>query len=673
MNKLTSNFNPDLHSFGKFDPKDCRPGYNKSAPSTDLPSRKFPGGFYLCFFTVFMTALGLPLRAADLQLASYFSDHMVLQRDQPICVWGTSAAHAVIQVKLGSDSTETTAASDGHWQVFLKPLPAGGPDLLQASSAGSTVKLDDVLMGDVWLCSGQSNMQMPVKECASAEQAATLAYRPELRLCSVGKGWNAKPQFSADIKWQTGTPDSERNFSAVAYFFACELLKDDAFTNVPIGVIDSSFGGTTCEGWIPQTALAGFDSKDLHDSMFGIKPSMLYNAMIAPLGQTGLKGVIWYQGESNSGHPDTYPQLLSTMIAQWRQQFDRSELPFFIIQLPDYASQWDGFYWPWEREAQAQVAKTIPDTALVVGIETTDGFDLHPKQKLEIGRRTALRVRHDVYQESIVAQGPVFRQATIESSAIRVKFDTGGDGLASSSTNGVDGFAVAGDDGGYRFAQARIDGDSVIVHCDQVPRPKTVRYAWTGVPHSTLINRAGLPAAPFRTDDFPPANIEVQLQPVSRHVTTAAYEVTVDGDGRVTSLVVQGVQFISNAPGMSGATSIPVMFGNRSLAEIDELGPDLLSCRDADLIFLLHFDEYSMSWTFTNLGKDKMQFNIAVSPLVKISQAGNSETVSLGCRNVSFDITGIGSVSGPSDGQVLRLDIPGKSSKEIQFQMGRAD
>ena len=666
-------FNPALRPFASFEPKDFRSGRDRFTPSTNLHTRKLFGGPYLFLFAILMTAVGLPVRAADLKLASYFSDHMVLQRDQPICVWGTGTANAVIQVKLGSDSAEATAAPDGHWQVLLKPLPAGGPYLLQTTSASGAVKLSDVLVGDVWLCSGQSNMQMPVKECVPAEQATTLAHRPELRLCTVGKGWNAKPQLSADIKWQVCTPDAALNFSAVGFFFASELLRDDALTNVPIGVIDSSFGGTTCEGWIPQTALANFNPKDLHDSMFGIKPSMLYNAMIAPLGQTALKGVIWYQGESNSGHPDTYPQLLSTMIAQWRHQFNRPELPFFIIQLPDYASQWDGFYWPWEREAQAQVVKSTPHTALVVGINTTDGFNLHPKQKLEIGRRTALVVRHDVYQENIVAQGPVFLEATIDGSAIRVKFDTGGDGLASSSTNGVAGFAVAGDDGVYRFARAKIEGDSVIVHCNQVPLPKTVRYAWTGVPHSTLINRAGLPAAPFRTDDFPPANIEVQLQPVSRHVTTAAYDVAVDGDGRVTSLIVHGVQFISNAPGMSGATSIPVMFGNRSMADIEELGPNLLSCRDTDLTFLLQFDENSMGWTLTNRGKDKIQFNIAVSPLVKVSQVGNSETVRLGCRNVAFDITGIDSVYGPADGKVLRVEVPGKSSKEIQFQMGRAE
>jgi sialate O-acetylesterase len=637
---------------------------------------KHQPAFFMAVFnhSVIVVALLLSLIAtpmhASVKLASFFSDHMVLQRDRKICIWGIGDANASVEVSIASQRVSTVVATNGSWKVYLEPMVAGGPYILTASLGKNTNTINDVLYGDIWLCSGQSNMQFPVKESAASEQESTPAHRPQLRLCTVSKTWKAEPQSSADIMWQVCTPESARDFSAVAYYFACQLLQDPALANVPIGVIDSSFGGTTCEGWIPQTALAGFDPKILHNSMFGIKPSMLYNAMIAPLGNTPIKGVVWYQGESNSAHPDTYPRLLSTLIAEWRKQFNTPDLPFFIVQLPDYASQWEGFYWPWEREAQAQVAKSVSNTTLAVGIETTDGFNLHPKQKLEIARRTAFLVRRDVYNENIVASGPTFKAASVEGATIRVTFDASGNHLASRSTNNeVRGFAVAGDDGIYRFANARIDGESVIVHCDQVPAPKTVRYAWTGVPDSTLVNEAGLPAAPFRTDDFPYSNVEVQKEPVSHQVTTSAYEIRLDGNGQVTSLAVRGAQFLSNEPGMAGGTSIPAKFGQRSLPDIQNLGSELLSCSDGSVTFMLQFKETDMVWTITNPGKDEIEFNIALSSQVAVNQLTNSEPLTLIHKRSSLTISGINSVSDSENGKVLQVVVKGKSSRQLVLNM----
>src|ERR1039458_5513336 len=379
-------------------------------------------------------SLATSLHAAELKLASFFGDHIVLQRERPICVWGDGETNAQVRVSLATREDAATVGSDGHWQVRLEPLPAGGPYRLSISSGSRTIVLNDILLGDVWLCSGQSNMQMPVKECAPPEQEATLAERPRLRLCAVAKGSNAKPQTGADIRWRTCMAETARDCSAVGYFFACELLKDPKLADLPIGLIDSSFGGTACEGWIPQAALAGFSPDQLHDSMFGLKPAALYNAMIAPLGHAGLKGVLWYQGESNSAHPATYPRLFATLAAEWRKQFEDPQLPFFVVQLPEYVKLWEGFYWPWEREAQAEAVRAVPHSALVLALNTTDGFDLHPNQKLEIGRgqrrmdpreigrRRALQVRHDVYREDIVADGPIFRDAQPEGSTVRVRF-----------------------------------------------------------------------------------------------------------------------------------------------------------------------------------------------------------------------------------------------------------
>jgi sialate O-acetylesterase len=617
---------------------------------------------------VLLASVIMPVQAAGLKLAPYFGDHMVLQRDRKICVWGTGEPGAKVEADIASQEVATKVGPDGHWKVYFQPMSAGGPYTLTATSEHQILTLSDVLCGDVWLCSGQSNMQMPVKECVPREQQTALESHPKLRLCTVGKGWNAKPQFSADFQWRICTPDSARNFSAVAYFFADELLKDKALTQVPIGVIDSSYGGTTCEGWIPQPALAAFKPDELHKSIFGIKPAMLYNAMIAPLSGAVFKGVVWYQGESNSGHPDTYPRLLSTMISEWRRLFVEPNLPFYIVQLPDYASQWDGFYWPWLREAQAKVAQTTPHTTLVVGIDTTDGFNLHPKTKLEIGRRISLAVRHTVYHENIVASGPTFQSAKIEGSSIRVEFDTHGDGLSNSLPGNVRGFAVAGRDGIYHFSDARIEGDSVVVQCNEVPVPQTVRYAWTGVPDSTLVNEAGLPATPFRTDDFPCSNVEVQREPISHQVTTPAYTIVVSGEGMVTSLSVGNAQFVSNDPGMSGGSSIPGIFGNVDLPDIKEVGPKLLSCGDGDFTFLLNFEKSGMRWDFFNRGKNGVKFNLALSPQVTITQQKGGNAVTLRCKTSFITITGIDAIL--RDENKLQFEVKAASTKSATIKVG---
>ncbi len=623
----------------------------------------------ICLTATLFWLAGMQPVHAEVKLASFFGDHMVLQRDRQVCIWGAGDADATVKVSIADQSVSARIGDDGRWRVYLQPMPAGGPFRLSVSSGNRIAAVNDVLLGDVWLCSGQSNLQMPVQDCAASEQEIARTNCPGIRLCSVAKGWNPVVQSSADIHWRLCTQESAGAFSAVGYFFARELAKDPAMAGVPIGVVDSSFGGTTCEGWIPLTALAGFASTELHDSMFGIKPSMLYNAMIAPLGQSPIKGVIWYQGESNSGHPATYPRLLATLIHEWRGQFTTPDLPFLIVQLPDYASQWDGFYWQWEREAQAALVHSTPHTSLVVAINTTDGFNLHPPQKLEIARRAALLARHDVYGESIVAQGPLFKAARIEGATMRVRFDTGGDGLASSSADGVRGFALAGDDGLFRFADAKIEGDSVVVQSDQVSAPKYVRYAWAGVPNSTLIDKSGLPAAPFRTDTLPYANVEVQKVPVSHQVTTSDYQITIAGDGTITSLIIHGTQFISNAPGMAGGSSLPFGFGARSLANIQALGPDLLSCSDNDITLQFKFREKEMLWTLTNRGKDDATFNLALSPGVTASPQNDANPVTLTSKSSSVAIVGVDTISDSENGKVLHVVVKGGSSKQVSLSV----
>lgn len=647
------------------------PNLNRILPSKKVPMlapfhTKPPLTDVRLLAAVLLLSVLIPVQATGVKLASYFGDHMVLQRDQKICIWGTGDPSTKVEIGIAAQEVATTVGTSGDWKVYLQPMSAGGPYTLTVASDGQILDVSDVLCGDVWLCSGQSNMQMPVKECVAREQQATLACHANLRLCTVGKGWNQKPQFSADLQWRVCTSDSAQNFSAVAYFFASELLKDKTLAHVPIGVVDSSFGGTTCEGWIPRPALAVFKPDELHDSIFGIKPAALYNSMIAPLAEAKFKGVVWYQGESNSGHPDTYPRLLSTMIGEWRKLFAEPKLPFFIVQLPDYASQWDGFYWPWEREAQAKVLLATPNTTLVVGIDTTDGFNLHPQTKLEIGRRISLAVRNAVYHEKIVASGPTFQKLKIEGSTIHIYFDAHDDGLSNSSPGNVRGFAVAGRDGIYHFANARIEGDRVLVQCNEVVAPQTVRYAWTGVPDSTLVNTAGLPAAPFRTDDSPYSNVEVQREPISHQVTNPAYTIVVNGEGMVTSLSVGNAQFISNDPGMAGGSSIPGMFGNVDLPDIKEVGPELLSCGNGDFTFLLDFEKSGMKWDFVNRAKSDVNFNIALSPQVTIIRQKDGNMVTLHCNTSFITVTGIDSIL--SAEKKLQFRVKGGSAKSVTIK-----
>jgi sialate O-acetylesterase len=603
----------------------------------------------------------------ELSLPKIFGSHMLVQRGEPVRIWGKCDPNGTVQVSFESRQATAHAANDGNWQVSLDAVPAGGPYTLTVRAATEVVTLTNVLCGDLWLCSGQSNMQMPVKEVSPIEQKAVLMERPRVRLCSVAKAPSSKPLASADIQWRAYTRDSARDFSAVACFFVNELLKDP-LADVPIGLVDSSFGGTTCEAWIPGPALTVFNTNDLHDSMFGIKPAHIYNAMIAPLGETKFKGVVWYQGESNSAHPETYPALLGTMIAEWRKQLGQPRLPFFIVQLPDYANAWGGYYWPWIREAQAKAVQSIPDTALVVSIGTTDGFNLHPKEKLEIGRQAALLARRVAYAEDIVASGPVFKSATVEGPAIRVAFDAGDEGLTSNGTDGVKGFAVAGGDGEYHFAEGRIESGSVVVRSEEVSRPQTVRYAWGAMPQATLINRTGLPAAPFRTDTLPCSNVEIQRQQVARRVATSSYEIVVDANGMPSSLLIHGMQFLSNEAGVAGGASIPGFWGPRSLNQIREVGPRLLACSDDEVTLQTVFDETSLQWRIQNRAKDPITFQLALSPQVKVldSASDGSVTVARGTNQVT--LTGFESITNtPTGAWLLSLVKPG-TAKSISLK-----
>ena len=335
--------------------------------------------------------------------------------------------------------------------------------------------------------------------------------------------------------------------------------------------------------------------------MFG-KPSEHYNAMIAPLVPFAIRGVVWYQGESNADRAASYAALLSTMINSWRRDFRRPDLPFVVIQLPSYNATMSDHFFTWVREEQARVAATTSNVSLVVTYDTHDGSDLHPPQKIPVGERAAGSALKLVYGEKRIDSGPAFKSRSIDGPRVRVTFDTGGGPLATSDHSpAVRGFMLAGDDGLYRLAEGRIaDEDTVTISTDNVPEPKTVRFAWAGAPDANLIDQSGLPAAPFRTDTLSRDDTAYVHQPIRRSVKTPAYEVEIDSIGGIRSLGVHGEQFVSNALGMNGGSCIPTFFGPRNLNRIEEVGPTELNFRDAEVKLSYKFAAESVSMSIEN-------------------------------------------------------------------------
>jgi len=611
-----------------------------------------------------------PALADAVRFGSPFTDHMVIQRGKPIQLWGNAAPASTIAIHLGDQQAEAKAGADGAWHATLKPIAAGGPYSLTASAGPESATISDVLIGDVWLCSGQSNMQMSLGECVDAAAVMAVTHR-NLRLGRVGQAWTPTPQTTAKIDWTAADAMHAKAFSAVAYNFAHELESDPAMANVPIGILEDCLGGTVAESWIPRQALSSFDPKELQSSMFGIGPTLLYNAMIAPLGESAFTGVIWYQGEGNAGEPQRYAKLLPLLFQTWREQFHDPNLPFLVVQLPDYAPDWGGVYWQWIRESQAKAVASTPSTALAITINTNDGWNLHPQGKHEIGRRLALLARQQVYREKIIGSGPEFKSAKPDGSRLIVTFETNGDGL-SSGTSSVDGFMIAGEDGVYRSAEAVIDGDSVVLSSATVAMPLTVRYAWAGVPCSTLTNRSGLPAAPFRTDSLPVSKGHGEPQRQSTGFTFKGidYQIAVSGEGRITSLIARNRQFLSNAPDSWGGTSI----ANRTLQQLRLLGPETIMCSNNETSLRIELKDNGMDWIITNTHpKEDAKFHIALSPAVEaVSDANNA--VTLNRKGATLRISGIDRVIqfhdvAADDGKVLEIDVPPGGTKVIILEV----
>jgi sialate O-acetylesterase len=591
-----------------------------------------------------------------LRLAALFTAHMVVQSGQPLPIWGWADPGDKITVSLAGESGEAVAGKDGRWQATLKAIKAGGPYTLRVKGKES-LQVEDVLAGEVWLCSGQSNMAFNLSESDHFKEDGPAFNDSQVRLFSVPNRAEETPLTDVKSQWRIQTPDEARGFSAVALYFAKQLRQE---LKVPVGLVASHWGGTMIESWtslpalqadpesepyfkwaekIKPTLVSGpfqFEVRNVHwagkqtqpldlkqpqlwvdavsdakaeglgvtgrlgvggwvslrqdlkqagkafdarafeglefeakgtgrlnvifnqasqgdwgfhispdltlgpawktyqvkfsdflvpwggswpppaealesvsftkgDLGFPTQPAELYNGMIAPLRPLALRGVCWYQGESNAQRPIHYAKQLPAMIQDWRQQFANPDLAFMVAQIAGYGAHQDQpgeAEWANLREAQLKVL-AVPRTGLAVCIDIGDEKDIHPKNKREVGRRLALQALETVYGQKLVARGPLVKKVEIADGHAKITFDCAGSKLAAKNGGTLKGFAMAGADRHFVWADAKLEGDSVVLTAPGIDQPEAVRYAWAGHPDCDLVNTEGLPAAPFRTDTWP--------------------------------------------------------------------------------------------------------------------------------------------------------------------------
>ncbi len=486
---------------------------------------------------------------ADITLPGLFSDHMVLQRDMALPIWGTAQPGEQVTVTVGDRKASVRANEEGDWQVKLDPLPAGGPFELTVAGK-NTITLKDVIVGEVWICSGQSNMGWTLNRCDNAEQEIAAADHPKIRLYTVPRVMADEPRTSLEGNWEVCSPQTAGSFSGVGYFFGRDLQKA---IDVPVGLIDSSWGGTPAESWTSSRVLKSDpDYQGIYERWDRVRaeqsaerkaakaakkaqkrnaqsgpapgaaasqpakarkldaanspqrPSVLYNAMIHPLIPYAFRGAIWYQGESNAARAYQYRKLFPDMIRCWREAWGQGDFPFLFVQLANFKARQKEAYasdWAELREAQTMTL-SLPKTGMAVIIDIGNPTDIHPTNKQGVGKRLSLAARAIAYGEKIEFSGPMFDGMSVESGKIRVKFKHTEGGLKAKGDS-LTGFGLAGKDRKFVDASAKIDGNSVVVHSDRVPEPAAVRYGWADAPECNLYNGAGLPACPFRTDDWP--------------------------------------------------------------------------------------------------------------------------------------------------------------------------
>ena len=440
-----------------------------------------------------------------LSLASLFSDGMVVQRNRSVPVWGTAAPGAWVKLTLGDQrSARAKADADGKWRADLPSLGTGGPYELSVRSGGEERLVRDILAGEVWLCSGQSNMSMSLAQVHDAEKEIAAADDAHLRMFRVPEAPGEMPWPDVKATWTMCTPKTAPAWSATGYYFARKL---HAELGVPVGILLSAWGGSTVSAWMSEDALDAPEiAVSMPDDVIGWRvnqrPSKLYCAMLHPLAPFAIRGVAWYQGESDAEPGQNaylYRFLLPAMIRDWRHLWGDPDLPFYLVQLPNLQIEEE---WAVLRESQAEATR-LPHVGMVTTLDIGQMHDMHPTNKRDFGERLGRIVLAHEYGKPIAAESPHYRTHNGEGSAVRIRFDHTGRSLATTDGTAPKEFAIAGPEKVFVRAHARIDGDSVVVWSDRVTSPAAVRYAWSSAPAVNLVNGDGLPAAPFRTDDWP--------------------------------------------------------------------------------------------------------------------------------------------------------------------------
>ena len=485
--------------------------------------------------------------ASALNLPRIFSDNMVLQRDIPVKIWGSANPGQDVQVKFAGQEKSASAGPDGKWSVTLAPLAASAePAKLTVTADGQSISMTNVLVGEVWICSGQSNMEWTLAGTHNAKETIAAANFPQIRQFKVQLTTNPKPQRDLKGEWTVCSPATAANFTAVGFHFGKQLQQK---LNVPIGLINTSWGGTRIEPW---TDPAGFalspklenisaliaNADDTHRKNQATKldqydawikqsrealekkaelpafpgampdhplsrpdrPTAIYNAMVAPLVGYGFRGALWYQGESNNGEGMLYLEKMKALIGSWRQLWNQGDFPFLFVQLAPYRYN-NPKALPGIWEAQ-RAALSIPNTGMAVITDVGNVSDIHPRNKEEVGRRLSLWALTKTYGvPGIEFSGPDFQSCRVEGNKAVLTFSYA-DGLKSLDGKPLTWFTIAGDDKKFVDARAEIVGQTVVVISDSVPNPVAVRFGWDETAEPNLGNGAGLPASPFRTDQW---------------------------------------------------------------------------------------------------------------------------------------------------------------------------
>ena len=420
---------------------------------------------------------------ADVKLPAVLDSHMVIQRDRPVRIWGTADPGEAVSVTLGSETKKTTAGDDSRWLVELSAQKADGKPRQISIAGKNEIVLNDILVGEVWIGSGQSNMEWRLNSTHGSKEAIAAASHPNIRLFHVPKVRKPAPADDVQAAWKVCSPETIPTFSAVLYYFGAELQKE---LKVPIGLINSSWGGSPIEPW----------------TIKGKSSGAMYNGMIAPLTNVSVRGAIWYQGETNVLNKNglSYADKMKDLIEGWRTAFQNPDLAFHFVQIAPWSGRYEPGQLPALWEAQAASLK-IPNTGMAVTTDLVDNIaDIHPRNKRDVGHRLSLWALTKNYgRKGLVYSGPLYTGMSVEGGSIRLKFAHTGEGLKSSDGKPLTEFRIAGESGDFVDAEATVDGHTVVLRAESVSKPARVQFGWHKTAQPNLVNSAGLPASPFQT------------------------------------------------------------------------------------------------------------------------------------------------------------------------------